>query len=220
MTDSQRPLGRHQLTEDEKRRIREQAEAEYRAELERQLREQPVEPAVTVPAVIPTPEKPRSAWQEHADAAQAKEEARRAALTPEQRERERRSQQRALVLFCVVMLPVGFILLRSCGADYLQGRQAARERKAAEAAAAKTLAGQDPYLIRESCLSSVRNKLKSPTSAKFYDDALPAWDGSMWSWSSYVDAQNGFGAMIRSPFSCVVAGSTPDDARVLTTLDE
>lgn len=84
----------------------------------------------------------------------------------------------------------------------------------------RSLAAQSPYYIREVCLDSVRDKLKAPSTAKFYDDQLPAWTGEAWGWASYVDAQNSFGAMIRTNFACAVQGTTKDDARVATVLGE
>jgi hypothetical protein len=56
------------------------------------------------------------------------------------------------------------------------------------------------------CESAVKNQLKAPSTAKFsgedYIDEDPTWlvTGS-------VDAQNGFGAMLRSGFNCTLTRS-------------
>lgn len=215
MSDARRPLGRHELTEEEKARLRAEAEARYREEVEAELRQRR-EAALTASeeSASEAPPKPKSAGQIAAE----KEAARRAALTPEERAREDRKNRIGCLVFTIVMIPVAVVLLRSCGGAYLQSRAAEKAQREAEAARALTLEGQDPYLIREVCLTSVRNKLKSPTSAKFYDDALPSYSGSAWNWSSYVDAQNSFGAMIRTPFLCTVTGTSKEDARVVTVL--
>ncbi|WP_272977110.1 hypothetical protein [Deinococcus geothermalis] len=216
MGDNKRPLGRHELTEEEKARLRAEAEARYREEVEAELRQRQGAPSAAPEEGPPgaAPAKPKSAGQIAAE----KEAARRAALTPEERAREDRKNRIGCLVFTIVMIPVALIILRSCGGAYLQSRAAEKAQREAAAARALTLEGQDPYLIREACLTSVRNKLKSPTSAKFYDDALPSYSGSAWNWSSYVDAQNSFGAMIRTPFLCTVTGTTADDARVQTVL--
>ena len=82
----------------------------------------------------------------------------------------------------------------------------------------RALADQEPSLIRESCLDSVRAQLKAPSTAEFHDTRRPVWDGSQWLWYSNVDAQNGFGAMIRTNFNCTVSGTTLDDGKVQSDL--
>lgn len=58
-----------------------------------------------------------------------------------------------------------------------------------------------------SCKSLVGNRLKSPRTAKYplgYKDYVEASeDGNVYTVNSYVDSQNSFGAMIRTPFSCL-----------------
>lgn len=214
MSDNKRPLGRHELTEEEKARVRAEAEARYRAEVEAQLQAQaqasPQESAVGdnggTPAE-PAPPKPKTATQ------RAQEEAalRRAALPPEQRAREDRRALMGCSVFALLIVGGLFLLLQSCN----QGRA---ERRAQEEARAATLAGQNPYLIREHCLESVRSKLKAPATARFEDRTVPTFNNGSWAWGSYVDAQNSFGAMIRTSFVCTVTGTTADDARVQTVL--
>lgn len=51
--------------------------------------------------------------------------------------------------------------------------------------------------------NAVKNRLKSPSTAKFcsYTDAKITLSGNIYTVSGYVDAQNGFGATIRSKFT-------------------
>lgn len=144
------------------------------------------------------------------------EAVRRAALSPEARAREDRRNRIALIVFGIVMAPVAFVIIR---ANMDAGpRVSAAEREAQRAAQALSLSGQDPYTVREFCLTSVREKLKSPSSARFEEPTQPTWNGSQWTWASYVDAQNSFGAQIRSTFTCEVFGTDMNDARVRTLL--
>ena len=50
----------------------------------------------------------------------------------------------------------------------------------------------------------VRDRLKSPSSAKFGTVSASSLGNSRYSFSGYVDAQNSFGAQIRTRFSGVV----------------
>jgi hypothetical protein len=53
------------------------------------------------------------------------------------------------------------------------------------------------------CESSVRDELKAPTTAKFSDERYTDSDPS-WRVTGAVDAENGFGAMIRNRFECTL----------------
>lgn len=64
----------------------------------------------------------------------------------------------------------------------------------------------------------MKKKLKAPSTAQFVGGSLPAFDGTAWNWTGEVDAQNSFGAQIRTSFACTVSGTTPEDARVSTVL--
>ena len=59
------------------------------------------------------------------------------------------------------------------------------------------------------CEDLVTQQLKSPSTAEF--DSSASGDGT-WTVIGYVDAQNGFGAMVRSEFGCtvVIRGNTAD----------
>ena len=74
------------------------------------------------------------------------------------------------------------------------------------------------------CQDAVRNQLKAPSTARFpgYDavDGLMVrgQDGTVaYQITSYVDAQNSFGAMIRTKFDCVVR-KLPDGRWVVGTV--
>lgn len=55
------------------------------------------------------------------------------------------------------------------------------------------------------CQEKVKLRLKSPASAEFetsYEDAVKQINDSIFEISSYVDSQNGYGAMLRTRFHC------------------
>lgn len=130
------------------------------------------------------------------------------------------AEQRKLKVALLITVPIILICAGLVIPPMLEMRRSDRATAAAREAQAKTLTGQSPYYIREVCLDSVRGKLKAPSTAKFTDSAIPIRGGSGWSWLSYVDAQNSFGAMVRTDFTCEVSGSTPEDATVVTLLIE
>lgn len=57
--------------------------------------------------------------------------------------------------------------------------------------------------VRQQCSEDVRAQLKAPATAQFSDPAPPVQVDSGWLWESYVDAQNSYGALIRTRFRCV-----------------
>lgn len=73
--------------------------------------------------------------------------------------------------------------------------------------------------VQVRCIGNVTNKLRSPSSAMFRDESKPSFNGTAWTWQSYVDAKNAFGVELRVPFACEVTG-TPEAPRVLTLLNE
>lgn len=55
------------------------------------------------------------------------------------------------------------------------------------------------------CKNFVEDKLKAPSTADWpLIDFTASYDGTSWTVTSYVDAQNSFGAMIRSEVRCVM----------------
>lgn len=77
----------------------------------------------------------------------------------------------------------------------------------------------DGGLIREYCLSAVREKLKSPSSAEFNDSTLPEYGISGWLWMSYVEADNNFGVKLRTGFTCSADGPDADHISVGVAFD-
>jgi len=66
----------------------------------------------------------------------------------------------------------------------------------------------------EACRSLVEQQLRAPASAQFGDEAVTrAADSDVAYISGRVDAENGFGANIRSDYRCEVRGS---DVRLVT----
>lgn len=61
------------------------------------------------------------------------------------------------------------------------------------------------------CQSLVKDELKSPGSAKF-SGATATGSGSSWTSQGEVDSQNGFGAMIRTSYSCVLSYDDSSDS--------
>lgn len=73
-------------------------------------------------------------------------------------------------------------------------------------------------MIRELCAANIRDQLKAPATAQFNDPANPTLAGASWLWESHVDAQNSYGALIRSPLRCKVTGTSTTDAVILAEL--
>lgn len=65
------------------------------------------------------------------------------------------------------------------------------------------LGDSDAYELEATCQILVRDNLKSPSSAKFI--GVPESDGT-YIWGE-VDAQNSFGAVVRSSFQCTIIDS-------------
>ena len=64
---------------------------------------------------------------------------------------------------------------------------------------------REKLLVYEHCKKEVLKKLKSPASAVFPEempDLTPSEEGSGYQFTSYVDSQNSYGAIIRSNYSC------------------
>lgn len=109
-------------------------------------------------------------------------------MTPEERaaaqaEREKQAEQRRLV-------------------------KALRDEAKREVAAAKEAAREAERMLRNAkdiCQTFVTRRLRAPSTAKFpyyhQIDGYKQSDG-VYRITSYVDAQNGFGAMIRSNYDC------------------
>jgi len=71
-------------------------------------------------------------------------------------------------------------------------------------------AQRDGYTAAFTCQGAVRDRLKAPATAEFQaprNAEIKRYDSGNYEIVSYVDAQNSFGAKLRSPYTCVVAPS-------------
>jgi hypothetical protein len=69
---------------------------------------------------------------------------------------------------------------------------------------------RDGFAAAYQCQNAVRARLKSPVGAEFQAPrraAITELDNGNYRINSYVDAQNSFGAKIRTPYTCLVSGS-------------
>lgn len=92
--------------------------------------------------------------------------------------------------------------------------EAARVAEAATNGEAVRYNGEtiDSSLATVLCQSHIKDRLKAPSTAKFPgpfsgDYAQPSLSNNTWTYIVSVDAQNSFGAMIRSTFACVIDAS-------------
>lgn len=187
------------LSEADKARIR--AEEEYRASIRAEIAPTPLTRQEQAEA---EGKRKLAEMQERA----AKEQARLAAMTPEQRKAESRR------VGCGITA-VATILIFGVGWIY-----SANQLKAQEANAPKAIANFDALDVIIPCESVIEKQLKSPSTAKFVRGADPKFNGKAWIYKGSVDSQNGFGAMIRSDFICAVAGTTDKDAAVSAEIVE
>lgn len=59
----------------------------------------------------------------------------------------------------------------------------------------------DQKLI-STCRDGVKARLKAPSTAQFSQESIAGMTETRWKVSGVVDAQNGFGAMLRQRYSC------------------
>lgn len=64
--------------------------------------------------------------------------------------------------------------------------------------------GGDSYGAEDSCKEWVKDKLKAPSTADFSDVKVDGPDSGPWVVTGQVDAENGFGAMLRTGWLCDV----------------
>lgn len=74
--------------------------------------------------------------------------------------------------------------------------------------------GSDARTARNACVSAVGEQLAAPGSAKFSIDLATKTEG-VWTIHGSVDAQNSFGALIRSDFRCTVKDGQVTDSYVV-----
>lgn len=65
------------------------------------------------------------------------------------------------------------------------------------------------------CEDFVRDRLKSPGSADFQRPDISPLTNDRWQVDGTVDSQNGFGALIRSSYSCLVRDTGDGMARLI-----
>lgn len=142
------------------------------------------------------------------------EDARATLLPPDEYAKYQRNKNIQAAIILAILLIGGIFIFRSCFVTSPQERSQAQQREAN----ARLLSTQSPSAIAYLCEASVKEKLKAPTTAQFNDSSRPTYSGGNWTWTSHVDAQNSFGAMVRTPFLCEITGSTLDDGRISTVL--
>jgi hypothetical protein len=67
-------------------------------------------------------------------------------------------------------------------------------------------------LLTGKCEELVRDQLKSPGSAKFVEEKVTGSAAAGWTAVGAVDSQNGFGALLRSSWSCSARLQTDGDS--------
>ncbi|WP_035121250.1 hypothetical protein [Corynebacterium freneyi] len=167
-------------------------------------------------AKVEAEEKAKAERKEAARQRAKAEEQRRAALTPEERAAE---DKRNGIIGLIFVAIVAVVILVSC--DFGGGDDASDPTPANET----TTTEEDTFEVTEieartQCQDLVEQRLKAPKTADF-----PWLDGE-WKYTpvdggykveSYVDAENSFGAQVRSHFGCTV--TKLDESRVNRTLD-
>ncbi|OFM04315.1 hypothetical protein HMPREF2724_02960 [Corynebacterium sp. HMSC071F07] len=75
---------------------------------------------------------------------------------------------------------------------------------------------------RSYCHDQVEAKLTSPSTAKFEGpgeyEGMKTDDGNSWDLTGWVDSQNGFGATVRSTWTCTLTPSDKDNAEIVVEL--
>ena len=82
-----------------------------------------------------------------------------------------------------------------------------------------TTAQHEPVEAYTVCQQFVEDSLKAPSTAEFggpYSRVTTHNGGGEYTVRTYVDAENGFGAMIRNDFTCVVQHSSGDRYRLIS----
>lgn len=68
----------------------------------------------------------------------------------------------------------------------------------------------DGFTAEVMCEEFVKDRLKSPATAEFSEQAHRA-DGAAWVVSGVVDSENGFGALVRSDYTCELRRVSDDE---------
>lgn len=111
-----------------------------------------------------------------------------------------------------VLLVVGLACLALIALMIVMPRSAV-SGQAAQAPAPRAAAQANPYTVWRVCQERISTELKAPATAEFpsYDERAITHSAALWTVDSYVDAQNSFGAKLRTRYSCT-ASFNPTDA--------
>lgn len=109
-------------------------------------------------------------------------------------------------LAAVTLASAGIMLTQDSLGDNTKGATAEAAAKAsASIDRAKALADEAAQnTARNACRKAVLAQLKSPGSARWADDTVASEGSAGWQVDGEVDAQNGFGALVRLSFTCTV----------------
>lgn len=93
------------------------------------------------------------------------------------------------------------------------GSSSSSSDRSSSGMSAKDSYGNDVYAAFTVVKKMVKDKLKSPSTAKFCDitEATFSCSGKSWTVTGWVDAQNGFGATIRSTFTVKFTATSRDN---------
>ncbi len=111
----------------------------------------------------------------------------------------------------IMLMVAGMLMVQGCD-DYEVPEQRMKEQRirAAEIAAARSRPTEKDRTLDAYCMAQqfIEARLKSPRSAKWtwggHSDRTINLGSGRYRYAYYVDSQNGFGAMIRTRFVCVV----------------
>lgn len=112
----------------------------------------------------------------------------------------RKRKNRALL---IVLVSIMAVLVLCIGVVTIYGVTAGKKPKDP----ATNDLSSDAFVI---CQSFVRKQLKAPSTAKFPAAESTKRDGATYTVKGGVDAQNSYGAMIRTPYTCVVHADGAD----------
>jgi hypothetical protein len=79
--------------------------------------------------------------------------------------------------------------------------------------------GGGKFMAQQMCHDFLKQRLKSPSSAHFPDDALRSLSANTYTVSGPVDAENSFGAAIRSSYVCKVKYAGGDKWNLISMFD-
>jgi len=109
---------------------------------------------------------------------------------------------------CLITAVILLGLCGACGISFIGFSNSPEQQ-------AKRAQDQFEANVRVVCKDAVRARLKSPTSADFpWGVRVREVGVDRYEVSSYVDAQNGFGAKLRTQYTCIVDSPNKETVRV------